>query len=631
MKVCWLFIVIYVIFIPTVYGKTSFTEVHNRRVALQRRNDVAHKQLYREHTLRDQFSKWYKKVSEKDKKEIDFYELLRRFCIDDVTGGCSWTEANFLLSHTSDMVKPPIEKNQVKQMLQDWVFPSAYMKQSMPTKLKSKCKRINHIPSGLEFLTEYVIKNVPLVIEGGAAQWPALKKWDIRYLNNSISTDVIKLYTSLDGDFEKVQTVREWKETLNGIVDFDEKDGSKNESFDDPDEVIMIRPAETEFTFAQFAKIVTEYPNDEHASFYLQKQDMRKWKQLKLIRDISPLLFGPNEDANVHPFKAKSKKKKEKQRKKKHFNIETNGFGFSHFLNLEHFFLWAGVNNTRGPIHYDENENLFAMIKGSKTFELFHGHESESMYESEASYRTGHLMFDLDLTEDEWSRKFGPDTRGNYYSIPVSSTTAAYQPFSPVNVSHPDYNKHPKFKNARRVTCQLNPGDILYLPSYWWHEVSTFGSKSNDGLALGVNAFFSPYWKKGSDLKHFTRSHTYAHINQHIVSNIEEIFRMIREQQFDMNNVIVENSYNIEYDALEKMLDVNYWRVDGHDSSSESNRHDVKDVKDKNGAKTKKHVKNSNKKKKIKKATGGDSEDILRHEKKKLSKQYKNKKSTPEL
>jgi len=37
-----------------------------------------------------------------------------------------------------------------------------------------------------------------------------------------------------------------------------------------------------------------------------------------------------------------------------------------------------------------------------------------------------------------------------------------------VNFEKPDYRRFPKFRNARGLEAVLGPGDVLYLPSYWY-------------------------------------------------------------------------------------------------------------------------------------------------------------------
>jgi len=40
-----------------------------------------------------------------------------------------------------------------------------------------------------------------------------------------------------------------------------------------------------------------------------------------------------------------------------------------------------------------------------------------------------------------------------------------------VDIENPDFERFPKFKNAKSVETLLNPGDVLFLPPYWFHHV----------------------------------------------------------------------------------------------------------------------------------------------------------------
>lgn len=53
-----------------------------------------------------------------------------------------------------------------------------------------------------------------------------------------------------------------------------------------------------------------------------------------------------------------------------------------------------------------------------------------------------------------------------------------------VDVEDPDLEKYPKFAKASCMEWVLNPGDVLYIPALWFHNV-----KSMD-FAVSVNAFF---------------------------------------------------------------------------------------------------------------------------------------------
>ncbi|CAM9019542.1 unnamed protein product [Wickerhamomyces anomalus] len=64
----------------------------------------------------------------------------------------------------------------------------------------------------------------------------------------------------------------------------------------------------------------------------------------------------------------------------------------------------------------------------------------------------------------------------------------------------------PKFFNCQSLTTDLKPGQMLYLPSGWFHEVSSFGDLKSDNIHIALNYWYSPpngdkkaykdkYWK----------------------------------------------------------------------------------------------------------------------------------------
>ena len=45
---------------------------------------------------------------------------------------------------------------------------------------------------------------------------------------------------------------------------------------------------------------------------------------------------------------------------------------------------------------------------------------------------------------------------------------------SGVNVDSPDLSRHPRYQQASPMRVVLQPGDVLYLPAYWHHEVDNY-------------------------------------------------------------------------------------------------------------------------------------------------------------
>lgn len=114
-----------------------------------------------------------------------------------------------------------------------------------------------------------------------------------------------------------------------------------------------------------------------------------------------------------------------------------------------HWRAWIGTGSHHGYLHIDETENFFALLAGTKRF----------------------LLCPFDVLPDAY---VGPLEGGAYSALG-----------SMVNPRDPDLTTFPRFKNLleRSVTVTLEAGDVLYLPSGWWHSVGS------EGFNVAVN-----YW-----------------------------------------------------------------------------------------------------------------------------------------
>jgi hypothetical protein len=116
--------------------------------------------------------------------------------------------------------------------------------------------------------------------------------------------------------------------------------------------------------------------------------------------------------------------------------------------------IWIG-NRAVVQAHFDLKENIACVMAGRRRFTLFPPAQTPNLYPG---------PFELTLA--------GP-------------------PVSMVNFDAPDFERHPRFREAleHRVVAELEPGDGLYIPYFWWHHVEAL-----DDFNVLVN-----YWWNEAD------------------------------------------------------------------------------------------------------------------------------------
>ena len=80
-------------------------------------------------------------------------------------------------------------------------------------------------------------------------------------------------------------------------------------------------------------------------------------------------------------------------------------------------------------------------------------------------------------------RLFGLDQLPNLYPNPIGSQGKTIQ--SQVNLDNPDLTKYPKFTDAQCQHCILHPGEMLYIPAFYWHQVTALDSGISANIFYG--------------------------------------------------------------------------------------------------------------------------------------------------
>lgn len=90
---------------------------------------------------------------------------------------------------------------------------------------------------------------------------------------------------------------------------------------------------------------------------------------------------------------------------------------------------------------------------------------------------------------------FPPEQLKNLYVGPLDFTLAG-QPISLVDIDAPDLQTYPRFAAALETAlrAELGPGDALYIPPMWWHDV-----RALEDFGCLIN-----FWWRDGDPPHLT-------------------------------------------------------------------------------------------------------------------------------
>ena len=98
-------------------------------------------------------------------------------------------------------------------------------------------------------------------------------------------------------------------------------------------------------------------------------------------------------------------------------------------------------------------------------------------------------------------RLYPPSQTRYLYPIPARTLFIA----SEVDFLSPDYSVHPWFRYANGYEAVLEPGDVLYLPAYYWHAVE------NPEATISANCLWYDKWRAiGALPLHWLNGETFA-------------------------------------------------------------------------------------------------------------------------
>ena len=103
---------------------------------------------------------------------------------------------------------------------------------------------------------------------------------------------------------------------------------------------------------------------------------------------------------------------------------------------IKHSDLWFGPGGNTTGLHYDPFNNFFMQMYGQKRWLL-----------SEPN---------------------------SFLNLHPRSALSTYPKVSDFNPSKPDFERFPRAKKVKFYDLQIEPGTILFVPQYWWHQVTSY-------------------------------------------------------------------------------------------------------------------------------------------------------------
>ena len=354
-----------------------------------------------------------------------------------------------------------------------------------------KCERISQPPrNARDFVRNYLFRSKPVIIENAIHHWDAINKWSNEFLREQYGKQKVHIKLTPRGEFEGCDSAK----LFDNYETFSIPEAVRKQLLY-PD-LVVVRPAVGDMTFNEFLdliestgdqeKEVTKDLNDQESvnianddgdgiftnDLKEQTKDSKKFKQSNMATNRS--LKSRTNRNNVSAYLEYSSIRE--YFPELEYDVDEMPF-VSNVLRLSHLNMWLSDGHTLGKLHFDPFDNFLCQLRGSKRLTLFEPHRNYDLYES-------HIQEAM-LRFDRVSNSFR-----NHQLLDSTSMV-----MSPVDLARPDVERFSNFSRAIPLDCQLNEGDVLYMPAFWWHEVQSFPN-TLEKRNLAVNFWYEPFLTK---------------------------------------------------------------------------------------------------------------------------------------
>ena len=130
---------------------------------------------------------------------------------------------------------------------------------------------------------------------------------------------------------------------------------------------------------------------------------------------------------------------------------------------------WIGTRGTVTPLHFDSYDNLLTQVVGYKRVRLYSQTDTPFLYRSTQPW----------TSQTKWPTAGHGEEAIAAGSLNTATTEGSGRKgnVSLVDIDSVDQKRFPLFSKAKTCTeTILGPGDILYIPSRYWHHVASLST-----------------------------------------------------------------------------------------------------------------------------------------------------------
>ncbi|KAL8151459.1 hypothetical protein V2J09_021267 [Rumex salicifolius] len=286
-------------------------------------------------------------------------------------------------------------------------------------------ERLESPPSGIRFLRDFVCPNKPCIISNAFPHWPALSLWSSDdYLCKALSSSETSVHLTPNGRADSLAPHPE-----------------------DSSLLCFVSAHVERMPFSEALSLVESKTNV--VAYAQQQNDCFRLEYGALASDCEP-----------------------------HIDWATAALGcLPEAVNL-----WIGTARSETSFHKDHYENLYAVVSGEKHFLLLPPTDVHRMYIR--PYPAAHYSYRKVVVPLYESGEFSLELEDPVRHVPWSSVN----PYPSPEDKEKEMNDYPLyFRGPKPFECTVKAGEMLYLPSMWFHYVKQ--TPDSSGRTIAIN-----YW-----------------------------------------------------------------------------------------------------------------------------------------